>query len=239
MALSLEDEWVLVVSGLIAHADGVLEAEECDRLLGMLGPEPDPSDYSEWLTFFSDLEALKRRYESLHNPTPGQVHPILEAAWGMAMVDGSDDEKEVAVLHEVAMRFGIGTEKIDELRVQWTNKLDEFAELSAECASFVLSGTGPLPEADRRVFAELIDRLPTNIDNREVIRASMVLRARPKLGLELAKVDTRLRDQCLRLLAGMAHDAEDDDGAQTRFIELASEANLTAMVAASLLEATR
>jgi hypothetical protein len=239
MALSLEDEWVLVVSGLIAHADGVLEAEECDRLLGMLGPEPDPSDYSDWLTFFSDLEALRRRYDALHNPTPGQVQPILEAAWGMAMVDGSDDEAEVAILHEVGQRMGIAPAKLDELRVQWVTNLDAFAELAAECGSYVLSGTGPLPDADRSTFADFVGRLPTDVDSREVIRASMVLRARGGLGGKLAATGNRMRDLCLRLLAGLAHEAQDDERATSRFMELALEANLNAVAAGALLEATR
>jgi hypothetical protein len=239
MALSLVDEWILTVSGLIAHADGVLEAEECDRLLGMLGPEPDPSDYSDWLTFFSDLEALRRRYDALHNPTPAQVEEILETAWGMAMVDGSDDASELAILHEVGLRFGKSKDQVNSLRSDWTARMDAFSELAAECASWVLSGEGPLPDADRSVFSDFVNRLPTEPENRELLRATMVLKSRGGLGSELKSAGRRMSDQCLRLLAGLAHEASDDERATSRFMELALDAGTSGVGASRLLEATR
>lgn len=237
--LTLEEEWVLVVSGLIAHADGVLEAEECDRLLGMLGEEVAGEVYSEWLTFFSDLEAMRRRYDSLHNPTPAAAKDILEQAWAMVLVDGEEAADEVRVLHEIAGRLGIEPKTIEAWRHDWDARLDDFAELVAELASFVLSGTGPLPEADRNVFANFVDRLPTNVDHREELRAMLVLRCRDDLGPKVGELGPRQRDQSLRLLAPLAHDAVDDQGAQQRYILLSQAAGVSVETAARVLEATR
>ena len=39
MERQVASEWVLIISGLIAHADGILEHEECERLLSMLDEE--------------------------------------------------------------------------------------------------------------------------------------------------------------------------------------------------------
>lgn len=239
MSLPLEQEWVLVVSGLIAHADGVLEAEECDRLLGILGNEVPPEVYSEWLTFFSDHAALTRRYESMHNPTPGAAPKILQQAWAMALVDGEEAEAEVKVLKAIGERIGVSETRIDNLRPLWDAELDAFAETTAEAASWILSGGGPLPEADRDDFARFVDRLPTQRDHREELRAMLVLRSQAGQGEVIAKFDPAMRDQCLRLLAPLVHDASDEDAARERYLELAGAAGMSAEVAGRVLEATR
>ncbi len=239
MALSLEEEWVLVVSGLIAHADEVLEAEECDRLLGLLGNEVPPEVYSEWLTFFSDHAALRRRYDSMHNPTPSAAPRILQQAWAMALVDGAHAPGEIEVLHEIGARFGMSPEDIDRRRVSWDADLDAFAELTAEAASWVLSGKGPLPEPDRHDFARFVDRLPTREDHREELRAMLVLSSRGDLGPSVGALDPAMRDQCIRLLAPLVHDASDEEGARERFIALAQAAGVSLEAAGRVLEATR
>src|SRR5687768_255247 len=86
MALSPTSQWTLVACGVMAHADGVLDGEECDRLLAMVEDEADGEEYSDWLAALGDAKRLDQLLEELP-PAPAEDHrEILENAWTLAIV---------------------------------------------------------------------------------------------------------------------------------------------------------
>lgn len=237
--MSLEDEWILVASGLIAHADGVLEAEEVDRLLGMLGHDTDPELYSEWLTFFCDHDALERRYAAMAEPSEDEAQRILEQAWAMAMVDGEHAPDEVKVLHRIGARFGLGVEDIERRREAWDIRLDGFATLAAECAAFILGGSAGVSGEDAKCFSHFIDRLPTAPNHREELREIRGTGDVDALGPRVGRLGARMREQCLRLLAPLVHDSKAPDDARTRYYDFAERSGSTEAAAEAHLRATR
>ena len=85
MERQVASEWVLIISGLIAHADGILEHEECERLLSMLDEEEvDAETSSSWVTNIGDLEFLEERFLALPPPEGDAVFVALREAWLMA-----------------------------------------------------------------------------------------------------------------------------------------------------------
>ncbi len=237
MSLSAETEWVIVVSGLIAHADGVLDGEECDRLLGVLDEEEvDGETYSEWLAVVGDAEALQQKLEELPKPPEDRHRDLLEQAWQMAMVDGERCDAEVAALERIAGRLGVPSVQLEFWREAWTSNEQKFSEQAARSAAGVLGGGGPVHVDDRVLFSSLIDLLPTTNEHREELRATSVMsQDLDDLARELNAQTRKVRIRLLRLLAPLVVESTVEDQARERYFALAAGAGIGRGVVETLL----
>ena len=103
MALSLESQWTVVACGVMAHADGVLDGEECDLLLAMVEGEADAEEYSAWLSTISDRPRLEEMLTQLTAPPEPTHREILETAWTVAVVDGERTAPEEEALTRITL----------------------------------------------------------------------------------------------------------------------------------------
>lgn len=237
MSLSAETEWVIVVSGLIAHADGVLDGEECDRLLGVLDEEEvDGETYSEWLAVVGDAGALQHKLEELPKPSEDRHRDLLEQAWQMAMVDGERCEAEVSALERIAGRLGVPSVQLEFWREAWTTNERKFSEQAARSAAGVLGGGGPVHVEDRPLYSSLIDLLPTTNEHREELRATSVMsQDLDELARELNAQPRKVRIRLLRLMAPLVVESEVEDQARERYFALAAGAGIGRGVVDTLL----
>ena len=226
MALSPDTEWVIVSCGLIAHADGVLDGEECERLLTMLDDELDGDAYSEWLGLVSDREGLEQRFEQLPVPAAHLHRDLLEQAWNMAMVDGDRCEAEVEALHKIAAKLGVEGVQLDFWREAWTTSEHNFSEQTALAAARVLGGGQPLVGDDAKLIAALVDVLPTTDEHRDVLRETVPGEDEGSLGRALAAQPRKARIRLLRLVAPLVVEAVDQAGSRDRFNQFASGAGI-------------
>src|SRR5690606_23000467 len=62
-SMDLATTWTLTACGLMAHADGVLDGEECDRITAMIEEEvgTDADAYAEWLAVVGDRASLEAK----------------------------------------------------------------------------------------------------------------------------------------------------------------------------------
>ena len=128
-------EWVLVIAGLMAHADGVLDDEECERLLSMLDEEElDDELFSAWVSNIGDATFLEERFAALPRPDGALATELLKEGWLMAMADGERTEDESRVLVRVADRLGVDAATMTTHREAWKAEELEFAEAVASVA---------------------------------------------------------------------------------------------------------
>jgi tellurite resistance protein len=236
MSLSLIDQWKLVASGLVAHADGVLDGEECDRLMAAVDEAVEGDDYSDWLTIVGDHERLRQALEALATPPPESHRVILEQAWTMSIVDGQRCEAEHAVIEELASRLGVEPMQLDFWREAWTAGEHETAETVAAALAWVLGGD-EAPTDDARI-RHTIAGLPTTDDHREtLVRLASRATSREHVIRALGGLTRRKRRWALGCIApavsGTTHEAE----AERRFVELAAELGIPASEADALLRA--
>ena len=222
VAISPETMWILVTSGLLAHADGVLDGEECELLLARIEDEADPEEYSAWLSTIADVEALRRLMDGLPEPDPQQHRELLRQAWSMAMVDGEQCEAERAALAEIAGRLGVEPVQLDFWREAWDAQARTFASHVAHAMGWVLGGDGPVYVEDRTILRDAVGRLPTTTDHREELLAEASIPAsREEVAPQLAALPRPRRVQALRLLAALAAAASRPDETRARLLELA------------------
>jgi tellurite resistance protein len=236
MALSPTSQWTLVACGVMAHADGVLDGEECDRLLAMVEDEADGEEYSEWLAALGDAKRLEQLLEELP-PAPAEDHrEILENAWTLAIVDGERTDPEAATLERIAARLGVESVQLEFWREAWTEAQTTFARNVTEALVVILGGDAPVAEDDRKLLTEFVWRLPTSNEHREQL-ASTVAEARDKdaVARELTALPRRRRQWLLRLLAPTARASTSPDDASRRFVELAEASGLARDRAEALL----
>jgi uncharacterized tellurite resistance protein B-like protein len=228
MAVSPETEWILVACGLIAHADGVLDGNEVDRLMSMVDDRIPEDDYADWLAVIGDKEQLEARYAALPNPPEDQHRTILEEAWTMAMVDGERDAAELVVLARIAERFGVEPMQLEFWRSAWTTAEQEFSVRVAELATLCLGDGEPLFEDDHSPFLDLMVRLPTSSEERERLGglATEPPSDREALARALAAMPRSRRLQAFTLVAPLVRFAVDRDGARERFQTIARTAGL-------------
>jgi tellurite resistance protein len=236
MALSLTSQWTLVACGVMAHADGVLDGEECDRLLAMVEDEADGEEYSEWLAALGDAKKLEQMLEELPPPPAEDHREILENAWTLAIVDGERTEPEAVALERIATRLGIETVQLEFWREAWTEAQTTFARNVTEALVVILGGDAPVAEDDRKLLTEFVWRLPTSNEHREELAAT-VAEARDKdaVARELTALPRRRRQWLLRLLAPTARASTNAEAAGARFIALAEAAGLDRARAEALL----
>jgi tellurite resistance protein len=240
MGLRPETEWLLTACALIAHADGVLDGEECDRLLGMIDERLEGDEYSEWLALMGDRELLERHLSKLPVPPRESHRELLEQAWTMAMVDGERCEAELEALGAIAARLGVDAVQLDYWRETWTYGERALAEGAAASAAFVLRADGPGGEGDKALFATFVDQLPTVDAHRHELRA--VLEAPPQkhdVVRMLGALSRRTRIMVLRLVARLAVRWSGSEAATVRFQDLAQTAGVGAADVDAILEDAR
>lgn len=228
MPVSLETEWVLVACGLIAHADGVLDGAEAERLMAMVDDRIPEDDYAEWLAVIGSQAALEARYAELPNPPPEQHRALLEEAWTMAMVDGSRDTEELLVLTRIAERLGVEPMQLEFWREAWTRNEQEFADAVGSLAAIVLGGGQPIYEDDLSGFLDTVERLPTSQAERE--RLAGLATTPPSdsgpLTRTLAGMPRSRRIQAFGLVAPLVGSSVEAEQARARFVELGRTAGL-------------
>ena len=144
MALSLESQWTVVACGVMAHADGVLDGEECDLLLAMVEGEADADEYGAWLSTISDRGRLEEMLAQLPTPPEAAHREILETAWTVAVADRERTAPEEVALARIAARLGIESVQREFWRDAWTEGQHAAAELLTDAACVVLAGSAPL-----------------------------------------------------------------------------------------------
>ncbi len=237
MAISPETEWTIVVCGLIAHADGVLDGEECERLLSFIDDEIDADAYSEWLAIVGDKAALEGKLADLEPPSAEHHRDLLEAAWSMAMVDGERCDDEVEQLKEIALAIGVEPVQLDFWRDAWTQAEREFSAMASVGAAAVLGGKGPVFPEDRERFSDFLGRLPTTNSHRDELRAAAAGGGDVvTIGLHLTGMPRKVRKRAMKVIAPLVIEASRADDCRQRFVELAVGSGLTPVEADRILQ---
>ncbi|MCA9654360.1 MAG: TerB family tellurite resistance protein [Myxococcales bacterium] len=169
MALSLQTQWTLVASGLVAHADHVLTGEECERLMAMVDAEVDGDEYGDWMKTISDAEALEGLLKTLDKPPADSHRQILEDAWLMAVVDGERADEEIAVLERVAEVLGVEMLQLEFWREAWTQAQHDYAETVTAALAWVLGDGAELDDQAEDAISEFVGTLPTTHEHREAL----------------------------------------------------------------------
>lgn len=228
MSVSPETEWILVATGLIAHADGHLDGNEVERLMAMIDDRIPTESYSDWLGMLGDAAALEARYAELPSPAADQHESLLEEAWTMAMVDESENVPEIAVLERIAGGLGITSEQLSSWRASWRERERNYARRVAELLAYCLGGGQPIEGRERGRFERFVDRLPARPELRTELYA---LAAEPRtdadaIASECAELDRSRRVRAFRLVGRQVGRAADQDKASERFGDLVRLAGL-------------
>jgi uncharacterized tellurite resistance protein B-like protein len=162
-------EWSLVCGGLVAHSDGVLDGEECERLMSVLelADDLDSEEYAEWVATVSDPARLQELFDTLTLPAPEHHRELLEQAWVMAVADGRRTDEEIAMLDRIATRFGVEPVQLEFWRDAWTLAEAELAAAVAQSLGAVLGGGSRPDDEDRPAIEEALWRTPCEADDRE------------------------------------------------------------------------
>lgn len=161
--------WTLVCGGLVAHSDGVLDGEECERLMTVLelADDLDSEEYARWVATVSDPAKLQELFDTLPLPAPEQHRELLEHAWVMAVADGRRTGEEIEMIDRIAERFGVEAVQLEFWRDAWTQAEAELAATVAQSLGAVMGGGAPPAEADRPAIEDALWRTPCEVDDRE------------------------------------------------------------------------
>jgi len=171
MPLSPEQEWTLAACGLVAHADGIVEAGEWDRVLWMLDERIGDDDASAWIDLLADRERLRAHVDGLAPPMPFFCEAILEKAWRMALADGEGSPQEAAVHDELAAALGTDATAAAELRERWLAQAHRRSELVAGFAAILANLDGQLDPSEADAYDQLVQRMPLPAERREALKA--------------------------------------------------------------------
>ncbi len=236
MALSLVSQWTLVACGVMAHADGVLDGEECDRLLSMVEDEADGEEYSAWLATISDSARLDEMLQQLPDPPEAAHREILENAWTIAVVDGERSESEAKALDRIATRLGVESVQLEFWREAWTTQQHDLAEVVVAAACVVLAGNAPVATDERAHIRELAYRLPTAEAHREELVASTAIPHDAEVvARSLRGIPKRRRQWLIKVLAELPGRSARREDALARLQALGTDAGLSASILTSLL----
>lgn len=224
MPLSPEQEWTLAACGLIAHADGILEAGEWDRVLWMLDDRVGDEDASTWVALLADRDRLSAHIDGLAPPMPFFCEPILEKAWRMALADGEGSEQEAAVHDELAAKLGIDTSEAAQLRQRWLQQAYRRSELVAGFAAILANLDGHLEVSEVAQLDALIERLPAPAGRRGALAA---LRDAPppleRIVGELTAMDPEERGIALLALVPLVQASAGGDRERALFVDVATK----------------
>lgn len=236
MALSLESQWTVVACGVMAHADGVLDGEECDLLLAMVEGEADAEEYSAWLSTISDRARLEEMLSQLETPPDATHREILETAWTIAVADGERTDAEQETLGRIATQLGVEGVQLEFWREAWTEGQHALAELVTDAACIVVAGEAPLDSEARTVIRELGLTVPTTDAHREeLVGATAIPKDAEDIGRRLRGIPKRRRQWLIKTLAGVPGQTPRREDAQRRLTDLGESAGLSAEILKSLL----
>lgn len=238
MDAQVASEWVLIISGLIAHADGILEHDECERLLSMLDEEEvDAETYSAWVSNIGDLEFLEERFVALPRPEGDAVFVALREAWLMAMADGERSESEDRALVDVAARFDVDEAALARHREAWGAFELKFSEVVAELSVALVGDGQPLSDSARRVFSDLAEHLPTEGDHKNELVAMAVVPVTMAAAVQkIAGLERRAAIRCLRFVSQVVGAHEDPASARGRFEQLVRATDLSERLREHLMD---
>lgn len=236
MALSLESQWTVVACGVMAHADGVLDGEECDLLLAMVEGEANAEEYSAWLSTISDRARLEEMLAQLETPPQAVHREILETAWTVAVADGERTDAEQEALSRIATHLGVESVQLEFWREAWTEGQHALAELVTDAACVVLAGEAPLDSDGRTVIRKLGRTVPTTDAHREeLVGATAIPKNAEDIGRRLRGIPKRRRQWLIKTLAGVPGQTPRREDAQRRLQALGESAGLSDEILKSLL----
>jgi DnaJ-domain-containing protein 1 len=220
--LTPEQEWILVACGMIAHADDMLEFGEWDQILRLIDANVEDEQLQPWLDMLGDRPALEKRFAELDPPLPFFAEQLLEAAWRMALADGSGSEIEAAVHDRIAEKIGIDLEQAKSWRDRWTAQAATRAELVVGFAAALANLDGRMDSAEASQFDSLLERMPVTVARR--LELQMLLYNPPKLddlGRRLAALEPDERESVLYEIAPLVLASERGEREKAVFFELA------------------
>ncbi len=238
--MDLATTWTLTACGLMAHADGVLDGEECDRITAMIEEEvgTDADAYAEWLAVVGDRASLEAKLASLELPPAEQHREILEQVWTLALVDGRRCEAELAMLESLARRLGVEPVQLEFWREAWSSAQEDLAETMAVAVAVVLGQGSLVPSADHPRVRELLSALPYPEDGREGLVARATRSADSSVAVQrLVAWPRRKRVWLLRSLADLVVRGARPERSAEAFVALAEAVGLDADKGRALLRA--
>lgn len=237
MPLSPEQEWTLAACGLVAHADGIVEAGEWDRVLWMLDDRIGAEDASAWVELLADRARLVGHLDAMPPPMPFFAEGILEKAWRMALADGEGSEQEAAVHDMLATRMGVPADEAAGLRGGWLAQAHRRSELVAGFAAILANLDGKLDPEEAAELDALVDRLPAAPGRRPALRA---LRDDPpsleRVVGELMGMDAEERGIALSALVPLLRTHDHDGRERTLFLDVAAHVAIPPAEARRMLE---
>ncbi|MCB9755566.1 MAG: hypothetical protein H6713_37020 [Myxococcales bacterium] len=198
MSLSLEEEWTVVASGLIAHADEILERGEWDTVLGFLGDSLEPTERETWLEVLSDQGLLEERYAQLSDPPAAFRNELMRRCWRVALADGEGSDIEESVHDRIALRLELDLERVAELRVKWTREAEAKAAATLALAAVFVNLDGHLDFHEAVHFDELLGRSPVPIGRR--VELAALLNDPPSVDDVVAQLNQLTLDERLEAL---------------------------------------
>ncbi len=237
MPLSPEQEWTLAACGLIAHADGILDVGEWDRVLWMLDERIGSDDATTWTALLADRERLAAHLESLPPPPPLFSESILEKAWRMALADGQGSEQEAKVHDELATKLGLPLDEASRLRDQWLALAHRRSELVAGFAAILANLDGRLDPDEALELDALLERLPVAEGRHEALVA--LRDAPPSLDAivgELLAMDAEERSIALVALTPVVRASARGDRERALFLDVATRLAIAPGEAERMLE---
>lgn len=222
MPLTPEQEWILVASGLVAHADDVIEVGEWDQVLRLVDGQLDDSETDGWLDILSDRGKLEGRFKDLAPPPPIMAETVLEKSWEMALADGSVSEVEIQVHDRIAERLGVGLDQAQTWREDWNTRAARRAELVVAYAAIMANLDGQLDAGEAAEFDTLLERMPIPVARRLELAAQ--LHQPPDLDDlvgQLVGLEADSRRAVLHEIAPMVHASRRGERERKAFLELA------------------
>jgi len=237
MPLSPEQEWTLAACGLVAHADGIVEAGEWDRVLWMLDERIGAEDASLWIELLADRARLHAHLDTMPPPMPFFAEGILEKAWRMALADGEGSRQEAAVHDMLAARMGVPADEAARLRQGWLAQAQRRSEIVAGFAAILANLDGRLEASEVAELDALIDRLPVPAERRPSLRA---LRDDPpsleRVVGELMGVDAEERSIALLALVPLLRTHAEASRERALFLDVATRVAIAPAEAQRMLE---
>lgn len=229
MPLDSVKQWTLICSGLVAHADGVLDGSECERLMGLLESSEgvDGDEYGAWISAIGSPARLEELLEVLEPPTAEHHRELLEGAWVMAIVDGVRTPAEGAMIERLADRMGVEPMQLEYWREAWAVAERDFANAVAHALGYVVGGGALVPEDDRAAVRDTMWATPCE----QALRDQLIARAtaptsRDEAARELSGLARSRRTAALQRCVDAVRRSTDIEAAKARLMDLAWAASV-------------
>jgi tellurite resistance protein len=229
MPLDPVKQWTLICSGLVAHADGVLDGSECERLMGLLesSEEVDGDEYGAWIAAIGSPKRLEELLEVLEPPGPEHHRELLEGAWVMAIVDGVRTKEEGAMIERLADRMGVEPMQLDYWREAWAVAERDFATAVAHVLGYVLGGGALVQERDRPAVRDTLWATPCEQALRDqLVARAMAPTSRHDAARVLSDLTRARRTATLQRAVDATQRAGDPEAAKARLMDLAWAASV-------------